>query len=207
MRFDSRPTGAGDWENEFTFRPTGFPPVFGNENCAGDGATGNAYVRLLNLYVNYRTSPNRWQLDIRGGETPYLRDTMGPGRGTSIAPLDLGPVVVGETLKLKFDVVFDYQYGAATVWENDNPTPIYNNRDRPLGWHYDCDGTTDLPTSPSRCSTASIADDCPAHFYSAASVSHFEPEDNRLVPLPSTSRSSIPPTLSCYASKGFELLR
>jgi chitodextrinase len=148
VRFDSRPTEGGDWENEFTFRPTGFPPVFGNANCSGDGAGGNAYVMLLNLYVNSTPSPDRWQLDIRGGASPHLADEMGPGRGTSIPPLDLGPVVQGQTLKLKFDVVFDYQHGAATVWKNDNPTPIYNNRDRPLGFHYDCDGTTDLSGFP-----------------------------------------------------------
>jgi hypothetical protein len=144
LRFDSRPTEGTDWENEITIRPSGLPPVWGNANCAGDGAGGNAYVMLLNLYVNKNTSPDRWQLDIRGGKSPHLKDTMGPGRGTSIPPLVLGPVVQGQTLKLKFDIIEDYQRGAATVWVNDNPTPIYNNRDRPLGWHYDCDYTTDL---------------------------------------------------------------
>jgi hypothetical protein len=134
VRFDSRHE-ATDWENVFTFRPTGFPPVFRNANCPGDGPDGNAYVMLLNLYVNSTPSPDRWQLDIRGGKSINLSDQV-------VKRLKLGPVVVGRTLHLKFDIVTDYRHGAASVWKNG--VLVYKNRDRPLGFHYDCDRTTGL---------------------------------------------------------------
>jgi hypothetical protein len=136
VRIDSRPTERDDgWENVFTLRPTGFPPVFGNTNCPGDPDDGNAHVMLLNLYVNRDRLPNRWQLDIRGGKSINLSDQV-------VKRLKLGPVVVGRTLNLKFDIVTDYLHGAASVWKNG--MLVYKNRDRPLGWHYDCDRTTDL---------------------------------------------------------------
>jgi hypothetical protein len=54
----------------------------------------------------------------------------------------MGPVVQGQTVNFKFDIVSDYQHGAATVWKNG--AVVYDNRDRPLGFHYDCDRTTDI---------------------------------------------------------------
>jgi hypothetical protein len=51
-------------------------------------------------------------------------------------------VVVGRTLRLKFDLITDYLHGAASVWKDGKL--VYKNRDRPLGFHYDCDRTTDL---------------------------------------------------------------
>lgn len=129
MQFESRPTQTTSWENEIMLRPSG---AFGNADCT-DG--GNHEVLLLRLWVDNGSSPVEWHLDIRGGASLNLSDQV-------VTSLDLGPVVVGRTLDLKFDIVSDYQHGAATVWKNG--TMIYNNRDRPLGFHYDCDRTTDI---------------------------------------------------------------
>jgi hypothetical protein len=129
VRFDSRLTQGTDWENEIMLRPSG---AFGNADCA-DG--GNHEVVLLRLWVDNGSSPDEWHLDIRGGASLNLSDQV-------VTSLDLGPVVVGQTLDLKFDIVSDYQHGAATVWKNG--TMIYNNRDRPLGFHYDCNRSTDI---------------------------------------------------------------
>ena len=129
MRFDSRPLEAIDWENEINLRPSG---AFGNHDCA-DG--GNHEVMLLRLWVDRHSSPDEWHLDIRGGESLNLSDQV-------VTSLDLGPVGVGQTLRLKLDIVSDYQHGAASVWKNG--ALVYSNRDRPLGFQYDCDRTTDL---------------------------------------------------------------
>ena len=140
MRFDSRPAEGTSWEHELMMRPYGSP--FGNADCA-DG--GNHEALLLRLWVDTSKSPDEWKLDIRGGTSINLADQVGPSEEDPAHPsLDLGPVIVGRTLKLKFDIVTDYQHGAATVWENDNPTPIYDNRDRPLGFRFDCNRTTDI---------------------------------------------------------------
>src|SRR5206468_7557508 len=69
-------------------------------------------------------SPDEWHLDIRGGESLNLSDQV-------VTTLDLGPVVAGETLNLKFDIVSDYQHGAATVWRNG--FLVYSDRDRQIG--------------------------------------------------------------------------
>jgi hypothetical protein len=130
MRFDSRPTQSTDWESEINLRPDG--PRFGNENCSSDG---NAKVMLLRLWVDRRPSPDVWKLDIRGGESLNLSDQV-------VTRLKLGPVVARRTLSLRFDIVADYRHGAASVWKNG--VRVYANRDRPLGFHYDCDRRTDI---------------------------------------------------------------
>jgi hypothetical protein len=130
MRFDSRPTQSTDWENEILLRPDG--SRFGNENCSSGG---NAQVMLLRLWVDRRPSPDVWRLDLRGGKSLNLSDQV-------VTRLRLGPVLAGRTLKLGFDIVADYLHGAASVWKNG--VRVYRNRDRPLGFHYDCDGTTDI---------------------------------------------------------------
>jgi chitodextrinase len=135
MRFDARLSEATDWENEILLRPTG---SFGNANCSSGG---NAEVMLLRLWVDHHPSPDVWKLDLRGGPTLWPEDQ-------TVTSLDLGPVVVGQTLNLKFDIVANYQHGAASVWKNG--TMIYNNRDRPLGFHYDCDRRTDISNFPLR---------------------------------------------------------
>ena len=89
---------------------------------------------LLRLWVDGHSSPE-WHLDIRGGESLNLSDQV-------VTSLDLGPVGVGQTLRLKLDIVSDYQHGAASVWKDD--TLLYANRNRPLGFHYDCNRTTDI---------------------------------------------------------------
>jgi hypothetical protein len=129
MRFDYRPTEGTAWENELNLRPYG---AFGNHDCA-DG--GNHEVMLLRLWVDRRPSPDVWKLDIRGGESLNLSHQ-------AVTRLKLGPVVVGRTLMLKFDIVTAYRHGAASVWKNG--VLIYANRDRPLGFHYDCDRRTDI---------------------------------------------------------------
>ena len=126
MRFDARPSAATDWENEINLRPSG---AFGNADCA-DG--GNHEVMLLRLWVD---SGDEWKLDVRGGTSLNLSDQV-------VSTVDLGPIVVGQTLNLKFDIVSDYLHGAASVWKNG--ALVYANRDRPLGFHYDCDRATDL---------------------------------------------------------------
>lgn len=129
LRFDNRPPQQVEWENEINLRPSG---DFGNEDCA-DG--GNHEVMLLRLFVARSHSRDVWRLDIRGGESLNLSDQV-------VKRLKLGPIVVGKTLTLKFDIVSDYLHGAATVWKDGKR--IYKNRDRPLGFHYDCDRTTDI---------------------------------------------------------------
>jgi hypothetical protein len=130
MRFDSRRTEGTNWENEINLRPDG--SHFGNENCSSGG---NAQTMLLRLWIDRRPSPDVWKLDIRGGESLNLSDQV-------LTRLRLGPVVAGRTLTLKFDIVTDYLHGAASVRKNG--VLVYANRDRPLGFHYDCDRKTDI---------------------------------------------------------------
>ena len=130
MRFDHRPTQSTDWESEIDMRPYGSP--FRNENCSSDG---NAETMLLRLWVDRHHSPDVWKLDIRGGESINRSDQK-------VTRLRLGPVVAGRTLNLTFDIVTDYLHGAASVWKNG--VRVYANRNRPLGFHYDCDRTTDI---------------------------------------------------------------
>jgi hypothetical protein len=135
LRFDNRPPQRVEWENDINLRPEG---DFGNEDCASGG---NHEVLLLRLWVGRRDSRDVWRLDIRGGRSLNLSDQV-------VKRLKLGPVVVGKTLALKFDIIADYLHGAASVWQNGKL--IYANRDRPLGFHYDCDRTTDISNFPLR---------------------------------------------------------
>jgi hypothetical protein len=129
LRFDNRPPQRVEWENEINLRPDG---DFGTEDCASGG---NHEVMLLRLFVARSHSRDVWRLDIRGGESLNLSDQV-------VKRLKLGPIVVGKTLTLKFDIIADYLHGAASVWQDGKL--IYANRDRPLGFHYDCDRTTDI---------------------------------------------------------------
>ena len=133
-KFDSV-TEQTDWTHIMMVRPFG---SFGNADCA-DG--GNHEVLFLRVWVNRTPSPDNYMLDIRGGSSLNLSDQVGPSQEVGGA-LDLGPIVAGQTTNLKFDIVEDYLHGAATVWENG--VQIYDNRDRPLGFHYDCNRTTDI---------------------------------------------------------------
>jgi hypothetical protein len=135
LRFDNRPPQHVEWENEISLRPSG---DFGNEDCASGG---NHEVMLLRLFVDRRHSRDVWRLDIRGGRSLNLSDQV-------VKRLKLGPIVVGKTLTLKFDIIAHYLHGAASVWQNGKV--IYANRDRPLGFHYDCDRRTDISNFPLR---------------------------------------------------------
>jgi hypothetical protein len=135
LRFDNRPPQRVEWENEMMLRPDG---DFGNEDCSSGG---NHEVLVLRLWVGRRHHRDVWRLDIRGGKSINLSDQV-------VTRLKLGPVVVGKTLTLKFDIIADYLHGAASVWQNGKL--IYANRDRPLGFHYDCDRTTDISNFPLR---------------------------------------------------------
>jgi hypothetical protein len=130
LRFDVRLTEGTAWEQEIMLRPYG--SGFDNGNCSSGG---NAETMLLRLWVDNDPSPDRWMLDIRGGESINLSDQV-------VTQLDLGPVVVGQTLKLSFDIVARHVHGAASVWKNG--VLVYQDRDRPLGFHYDCDRRTDI---------------------------------------------------------------
>jgi chitodextrinase len=119
---------ATDWTNNILIRPSG---NFGNANCSSGG---NSQVMLVTVRI--RDDDHYW-LELRGG--PSLQPADQDPYYTSV---DMGPVVQGQTVTFKFDIVSDYQHGAATVWKNGQV--VYNNRDRPLGFQYDCDRTTDI---------------------------------------------------------------
>jgi chitodextrinase len=117
-----------DWTHNIMIRPTG---NFGNANCSSGG---NAQVILVTVRIK---DDDHYWLELRGG--PSLQPADQDPYYTAV---DMGPVVQGRTDTFKFDIVTDYQHGAATVWHNG--VVVYNNRDRPLGFHYDCDRTTDI---------------------------------------------------------------
>jgi chitodextrinase len=117
-----------DWTNNILIRPSG---SFGNANCSSGG---NSQVMLVTVRIK---DDDHYWLELRGG--PSLQPADQDAYYTAV---DMGPVVQGRTDTFKFDIVSDYQHGAATVWHNG--AVVYNNRDRPLGFHYDCDRTTDI---------------------------------------------------------------
>ena len=139
-RFDLRTANPGSWENNIVSRPYG---NFGNADCS-DG--GNHETMLWTIRIKSVAGADHWFLELRGGTSLNLSDQYQdpdyPGSIADGTSVDLGPVVQGRTETFKFDVVSDYQHGAATVWHNG--VVVYNNRDRPLGFHYDCDRTTDI---------------------------------------------------------------
>jgi hypothetical protein len=95
------------------------------------GQEGNGEVILVRVYVDWETTPNRWGVQLRGGESPWAQD-----QEQNLATVDLGPVQQGVPIDLRFDLFFDYRHGAATVWENG--ARVYDDRDRPLGFHFNC---------------------------------------------------------------------
>jgi chitodextrinase len=117
-----------DWTHNIMIRPTG---NFGNANCSSGG---NAQVIFVTVRIK---DDDHYWLELRGG--PSLQPADQDPYYTAV---DMGPVVQGRTDTFRFDIVTDYQHGAATVWHNG--VVVYNNRDRPLGFHYDCDRTTDI---------------------------------------------------------------
>ena len=117
-----------DWTNNILIRPYG---NFGNANC---NSGGNSQVMLVTVRIK---SDDHYWLELRGGPSLQPAD-----QSPYYTQIDMGPVVQGRTDTFRFDIVTDYEHGAATVWHNG--VVVYDNRDRPLGFHYDCDGTTDL---------------------------------------------------------------
>jgi chitodextrinase len=126
-RFDLY-THVSDWTNNILIRPSG---SFGNANCSSGG---NSQVMLVTVRIK---DDDHYWLELRGGPSLQPAD-----QSPYYSAVDMGPVVPGRTDTFKFDIVSDYQHGAATVWHNG--AVVYNNRDRPLGFHYDCNGTTDI---------------------------------------------------------------
>jgi hypothetical protein len=106
-------------------RPTGE-----NLSSGCDGG-GNMENIILRVYIDWTASPDRWMVDLRGGESPWPVD-----QNASVSRVPLGPAVEGEVLSLKFKAFFDYSHGAMTIWRNG--VEVYTNLDRPLGFHYDC---------------------------------------------------------------------
>ena len=133
-----------DWTNNVNLRPYAGGAAgngFGNTDCA-DG--GNHEVMLVTVRIK---SDDHYYVELRGGTSLNLSDqwvdpNYTDGNVADGTTIDAGPVVQGQTVTWKFDIVSDYQHGAATVWKNGQV--IYDNRDRPLGFHYDCNRTTDI---------------------------------------------------------------
>lgn len=140
-RFDARLDNPSSWENNILSRPVG---NFGNADCA-DG--GNHEIMLWTVRIkSIAGGADHYFVELRGGTSLNLadqyQDPSYPGPIADGTSIDAGSVVQGQTEMFKFDVVSDYQHGAATVWHNG--VMVYNNRDRPLGFHYDCNRTTDI---------------------------------------------------------------
>jgi hypothetical protein len=96
------------------------------------GLTGNKEILFVRVYIDWDETPDHWKLQLRGGASPWARD-----QNKNLSTVDLGPVVQGVSIDLTFDLFFDYAHGAATVWKDGER--VYANRDRPLGFHYNCD--------------------------------------------------------------------
>jgi hypothetical protein len=143
-RFDSHGNNTS-WENNVLIRPYG---SFGNANCSSGG---NSEVMLVTIrVVSAPDGFDHWKLELRGGPSlqPIDQNPYYYGSPVDNTANDLGRVVDGQTISFKFDIVADYLHGAATVWRDGQV--VYDNRDRPLGFHYDCNGVTDLSGFPLR---------------------------------------------------------
>jgi hypothetical protein len=96
------------------------------------GFAGNRQNIAVRVYIDSRSTPDHWKVQLRGGPSPWRRD-----QGEYLSTIDLGPVVEGTAIRLKFDLFFDAAHGAATIWKDD--VRVYDDRDRPLGFNYNCD--------------------------------------------------------------------
>lgn len=140
-RFDTLLDNPSSWEDNWLSRPVG---NFGAADCS-DG--GNHEIMLWTVRIkSIPGGADHWFVEFRGGTSLNLsdqyQDPAYPGPIADGTSIDLGPVVQGQTVTYKLDAVTDYQHGAATFWWNG--VQVYNNRDRPLGFHYDCNRTTDI---------------------------------------------------------------
>jgi hypothetical protein len=106
--------------------------------CDGGGNRDNIIVRL---YVEWAADPDQWMVDLRGGESPWPID-----EDPHTVTVPLGPVVQGEVVNFKFDLFFDDAHGAVAIWRNG--ARVFEELDRPLGFHYNCSYRTSATGSP-----------------------------------------------------------
>jgi hypothetical protein len=95
------------------------------------GSAGNREIIFVRLFIDTRKTPDRWKLTLRGGASPWARDQQ-----RNVSTIGLGRVVEGRALHLRFNLHFHYRHGAATIWRGG--VRVYRDRDRPLGFHYNC---------------------------------------------------------------------
>jgi hypothetical protein len=129
MRFDNYAQADSRFAAIAMIRPVG-PDLQGGV-C---GFQGNKEVLFVRVFIHSGQGQMRdhWKIQLRGGASPWSRDQKG-NRST----IDLGRVVEGAPVHLKLDLFFHYRHGAATVWKNG--VRVYRDRDRALGFHYNCD--------------------------------------------------------------------
>jgi hypothetical protein len=96
------------------------------------GFRGNKETLFVRVFIHSGPRPDRWMIQLRGGASPWSRDQR-----KNLSTIGLGRVVEGVPLRLKLALHFDYRHGGATIWRNG--TRVYRDRDRPLGFHYNCD--------------------------------------------------------------------
>jgi hypothetical protein len=106
----------------------------------GRGCSGGGNAENLLLRIWLRPRRDHWMLDVRGGESPQ-RDVQ------TLKRFDLGPVVVGEPLALRVDVYFHHVDGHLSLWRNGSKVADVAT---PIGFHYLCDGVTDISRYPIR---------------------------------------------------------
>jgi hypothetical protein len=106
------------------------------------GRPGNREIIFVRVFIDTRRAPDRWKVQLRGGASPWARDQR-----RNVSTIGLGRVVEGRTLHLRFSLHFQYRNGGATIWRNG--ARVYNNRNRPLGFHYNCAyRTSNADTTP-----------------------------------------------------------
>jgi hypothetical protein len=113
---------------------------------SGCDQSGNSENMLIRVYVDWNETPNRWKAEFRGGESPWPVD-----QDVNVTTVDLGPVVEGVTINLKFAAFFDYAHGAVTLWKDG--TEMYSDSDRPLGFHYNCTYRSSATAEPNPSAT------------------------------------------------------
>jgi hypothetical protein len=146
MRWDQFTEGDSSHAGVIYLRPTDPSLASG---CDGGGNNENILVRV---YVDWAESPDHWKLQIRGGDSPWPID-----QNANLTTVDLGPVVEGVRLDLKFALFFDYAHGAATVWKDG--IQVYSSQDRPLGFHYNCTYRSSATAAPNADATDDSAED------------------------------------------------
>jgi hypothetical protein len=108
----------------------------GNAFSSGCSQGGNRGMFAIHLGL---TTADHYELDVQGGDHP--NDARTSTGGAVYTTVDAGPVdPVGEVHTWRFEVTWSWSHGSVQVFKDGNV--VYSNLDRPVGWHYDCDGTT-----------------------------------------------------------------